>query len=178
MPVTATGPSQGKTRQTQVRRLPFYVPFDNDGRGGWRYLPVGESHQQQIEERDHEGQVLASYPLYDAKGYVPVTRVPEGDPRRDSLPVNWREIINAKTPVDPVYRTAQPTVPDVPPAPSMTRPPVEPDPEPEVAVAEPKPQAAKFVTCTCGKVCASLAGFRAHQRGKATHKPDEVHEEA
>lgn len=80
-----------KSRKTIVTKQPYWVPSDNDGKGAWRYLPVGDSHKQQVEQYDPEsGMRVGTQGVYEAKGWTPVYQMPADDPRRKLLPVNWQ----------------------------------------------------------------------------------------
>lgn len=107
--VITSGPAatgRQKTRKTKVARHAYYVPWDDGGEGGWRYLPVDTVHHQMIEAVDELGNPTRPVDLYVHKGFIPVDMIPEGDPRLDKLPLNWRE--HAMTGADPEWRVEQP----------------------------------------------------------------------
>lgn len=91
--VITSGPAANgrqKTRRTKVARHAYFVPWDGPD-GGWRYLPVDTVHTQTIAGEDELGNPTRPVDSYVHKGFIPVEMVPEGDPRLDTLPLNWRE---------------------------------------------------------------------------------------
>lgn len=89
-----------KSRKTRVSRQPFWVPTDNGGKGGWRFLPVDLAHTARVQHFDREtGQRVGEQGTYEAKGWTPAYSVPADDPRRRLLPTNWKAIArgDAKT---------------------------------------------------------------------------------
>lgn len=113
--VITSGPARSdrqKTRKTKTARHAYFVPWDNGGEGGWRYLPVDTVHHQQIQGVDELGNPLRPVDLYIYKGFIPVEMIPEGDPRLDLLPLNWRE--HAMTGADPEWRVEQKAAPVAP----------------------------------------------------------------
>lgn len=106
--VITSGPAvagRQKTRKTKVARHAYFVPWDDGGEGGWRYLPVDTVHHQTIEAVDELGNPTRPVDTYLHKGFVPVDMVPEGDPRLDKLPLNWRE--HAMQGAEPEWRVEQ-----------------------------------------------------------------------
>lgn len=84
------GPS-GNPSRTKVARRPYWVPFDNDGKGGWRFLAADKAHMQQMVSSDPEtGESIYVEGVYESKGYEPIHRVPADDERRKLLPTNWQ----------------------------------------------------------------------------------------
>ena len=107
--VITSGPAPSarqKTRRTKVARHAYFVPWDNDNAGGWRYLPVDTVHTQTVTGEDELGNATRPVDSYIHKGFVPVEMVPEGDPRLDTLPLNWRE--HAMQGADPEWRNGAP----------------------------------------------------------------------
>lgn len=103
--VITSGPDTAgrqRTRKTKVARHAYYVPWDGGGEGGWRYLPVDTAHNQMVEGADELGNPLRPVDLYVHKGFIPIDMIPEDDPRRDLLPLNWRE--HAMLGADPEWR--------------------------------------------------------------------------
>lgn len=97
----ATKPGSGRTRRTKVARHAYFVPSDNGGEGGWRFLPIDTAHNQTLQGEDELGNPTRPVDVYAAKGFVPVELVQEGDKRLESLPLNWREV--AMLGATPVY---------------------------------------------------------------------------
>lgn len=97
----ATKPGAGRTRRTKVARHAYFVATDNNGDGGWRYLPIDTAHNQTLQGEDELGNPTRPVDVYVAKGFIPVELVPEGDKRLSTLPTNWREV--AMLGADPVY---------------------------------------------------------------------------
>lgn len=87
----AVGPS-GNPSRTKVARRPYWVPFDNDGKGGWRFLASDLAHRQQRETADEAGTGVVTSGVYESKGYIPLARIEDGDARRELLPKNWQEM--------------------------------------------------------------------------------------
>lgn len=85
-------PGQARTRRTKVAKHAYWAPLDNGGDGGWRYLPIDTAHNQTIQDVDIDGNPTRPVDLYVSKGYLPVEMIPEEDARRESLPVNWRDV--------------------------------------------------------------------------------------
>jgi hypothetical protein len=98
--VRLTGPS-GKARKTLVTKTAYWVPWAE----GWRFLPVGPTHNQMVTDVDEDGNELRPVDLYTAKGYVPVEHVHD-EAALAKLPVNWRDVCmkGAK----PEYREPEP----------------------------------------------------------------------
>lgn len=86
------GPS-GKTRRTKVTRHAYWVPFDDGGAGGWRFLPIDRAHLQMVEGADDEGNPTRAVDLYASKGYIGVENVRD-EKALAKLPVNWRDVAN------------------------------------------------------------------------------------
>lgn len=81
----------GNPSRTKVARRPYWVSFDNEGKGGWRFLAADAAHNQQMISTDPEtGGAIYVEGVYESKGYEPIHRVPANDPRRKSLPTNWQ----------------------------------------------------------------------------------------
>ena len=60
--------------QTEVRRVPMWVPWDQGGKGAWRLVPADNSHQAQL--ITEESGVKDAGPLYQKKGFVPEQYAP------------------------------------------------------------------------------------------------------
>lgn len=87
----------GKPRQTKVRVMPWWVPWDNDGDGSVRLLPADTAHTAVVITTDGGTPV----PYYETKGFVPLRHAPEkakkmfaemqakaaADARKEGLPV-------------------------------------------------------------------------------------------
>ena len=59
----------------KVRLVPWYVPWDHDGKGGWRLLPQDTTHSvQYIDEHNQQT------PAYMAKGFLPEAQAQEHVP--------------------------------------------------------------------------------------------------
>lgn len=87
-----SGPA-GKTRRTKVTRHAYWVPFDDNGEGGWRFLPIDRAHAQMVEGVDDEGNPTRAVDLYASKGYTPVEHIRD-EKALSKLPVNWRDVAN------------------------------------------------------------------------------------
>lgn len=101
--VVTSGPKPSalqRTRRTKVARHAYWVPFDNGGDGGWRYLPIDRAHSQQVEGVDELGNTTRAQDIYTSKGFMPVEMV-QDDEALAQLPVNWRE--HAMRGEEPVY---------------------------------------------------------------------------
>lgn len=96
-------PGKGRTRRTKVARHAYWVPTDDGGKGGWRYLPIDTAHSMTLADVDELGNPTRPVDLYVSKGYVPVEMIAEDDKRKESLPLNWRE--HAMTGAKPEYAT-------------------------------------------------------------------------
>lgn len=93
MSATLTSGPAGKTRRTKVTRHAYWVPFDDGGKGGWRFLPIDRAHAQMIEGLDEEGNPTRAVDLYASKGYVAVEHVRD-EKALALLPLNWRDVAN------------------------------------------------------------------------------------
>ena len=88
----AVGPS-GNPSRTKVARRPYWVPWDNENKGGWRFLAADKAHLQQMIQSDPEtGDSIYVEGIYEAKGMVPIHRMKPDDPRRKLLPSNWQDV--------------------------------------------------------------------------------------
>ena len=79
----APGRHGEKVTETEVRRRPMWVPWDDPGdgtEGKWRLIPSDYSHQSRlINNTDPVNRLDEEY--YAGKGFVPESRAP-----RESLP--------------------------------------------------------------------------------------------
>lgn len=64
----APGSLAQRPRKTKVRVLPMWVPWDNEGKGGLRFVGADTSHTADV--RDSQGG--AAVPYYEAKGFIPM----------------------------------------------------------------------------------------------------------
>lgn len=72
----APGRRGTRVQQTDVKRVPYWVPWDNQNEGGWRLVPADTTHDAVIitttDDVDGTGRARKqTEQLYTAKGFVP-----------------------------------------------------------------------------------------------------------
>lgn len=86
MPIIGRGDGKG-TRRTAVARQWYWRPETKE----WTIVPVDLTHNAVVEMIDTEtGQPTGRLGVYESKGWQSLLTIPEGDPRREKLPSNWR----------------------------------------------------------------------------------------
>ncbi len=63
----APGALAGKPRKTKTRTVPYWVPWDNNGAGGLRFIAADTAHDVTV--KDNQGG--PAVPYYEAKGFIP-----------------------------------------------------------------------------------------------------------
>lgn len=97
MAVTTHAPNSGPnggTRRTKVTRAPYWVPWDDQGEGGWRFLPIDRAHHQMVVDADEEGNATRPVDLYVHKGFLPLELKLNDEEAMAKLPTNWRDVAN------------------------------------------------------------------------------------
>lgn len=84
------GPGPITAERAKVRRHPYWVPTDNDGKGAWRFLAADQAHRQEMIQQDRESEMIYRDALYESKGWTPAGKLPAGDDRLGLLPTNWK----------------------------------------------------------------------------------------
>lgn len=81
----------GGPRRTTVARTPYWVPEQS----GWTFVPTGPTHKAKVEILDEFNPDAGAREAdqYEEKGWTPLYRVPDGDPRRDLLPRNHQDLM-------------------------------------------------------------------------------------
>lgn len=64
----------------EVLRVPYWVPWDQDGKGSWRLVARSRTHN--VELVTEENGIIRRQPLYEAKGFVR-----EEDAPRETIPL-------------------------------------------------------------------------------------------
>jgi hypothetical protein len=77
----APGRRGSTVQQTEVARIPMWVPWDQGGEGSWRLIPADTTHASQLVTTDSNSAMTGrparlAEPLYQAKGMVPEHRAP------------------------------------------------------------------------------------------------------
>ena len=77
----APGRRGATVQQTEVARIPMWVPWDQGGAGSWRLVPADTTHGAQLITKSDDAAATGrpakqAEPLYQGKGFIPEHRAP------------------------------------------------------------------------------------------------------